>query len=232
VRRRAAGGALVLSLTLLLAAEVHGQGWLGVRIRDLSEIEMEEISARHGIREGYGVVIVAVLEDSPAARSAVRAGDIVVGFAGRPIVDSRTFQRVVGAAPLDRGLPLTVLRREGRRQLMVRLAPMPVEIAGERVAAEFGFSLREVYAERYVGISLGPMESLPVIADVYPGSEAERAGLEPGDVFRKINDEPLQSFRHATQLLARAPAGEPLRLVVRRGGQDALSFTLTRPPSR
>jgi len=140
--------ALALPLVLLLAASAHAQGWLGVRIRDLSELEMDEISARHGIREGYGVVIVAVLEDSPAARSAIRAGDIVVGFAGRPIVDSRTFQRVVGGAPLDREIPLTVLRNEGRRQLMVRLAPMPVEIAGERVAAELGFALREVDAEK------------------------------------------------------------------------------------
>ncbi len=224
--------ALALPLVLLLAASAHAQGWLGVRIRDLSELEMDEISARHGIREGYGVVIVAVLEDSPAARSAIRAGDIVVGFAGRPIVDSRTFQRVVGGAPLDREIPLTVLRNEGRRQLMVRLAPMPVEIAGERVAAELGFALREVDAEKLGDRWLGSAGSLAVVADVYPASEAERSGLEPGDVLRRINDQPLQSFRHATQLLARLPGGEPVRLVVSRGDQGVLPLTLARPAPR
>ena len=222
--------ALLIGLLLVTRAEAGEWGWLGVRIRELSEMEMEEISARHGIREGYGVVVVAVLEDSPAARSSIRAGDVVVGFAGRPIVDSRTLRRVVGAAPLDRDLPLTVLRRgEGRRQFSVRLAPMPPEIAGERVAAEFGFFLSEVFAEKYVGSWLGPMESRSVVADVLSGSQAERGGLRPGDVLREINDQPLRSFRDATQALARAPLDQPLRLVVGRGGDDRLSLTLPHP---
>jgi len=224
--------ALALPLVLLLAASAQAQGWLGVRIRDLSEMEMDEISARHGIREGYGVVIVAVLENSPAARSAIRAGDVVVGFAGRPIVDSRTFQRVVGNAPLDRDLALTVLRNDGRRQLKVRLAPMPVEIVGERVAAELGFALREASPGQAGSTWPDPVDSLSVVVDVFPGSEAERGGLEPGDVLRLINDEPLRSFRHAAQLLARLPAGEAIRLVVRRGPEDAVPLILARPASR
>ena len=40
-------------------------GWLGVRIRDLSEQEMEEISQKHGLREGFGVVIVEVMKETP-----------------------------------------------------------------------------------------------------------------------------------------------------------------------
>lgn len=233
-RRRPLGtvGLAVVLLGLLLAtrAEARDWGWLGVRIRELSEMEMEEISARHGIREGYGVVVVAVLEGSPAARSSMRAGDIVVGFAGRPIVDSRTLQRLIGTAPLDRDLPLTVLRRgEGRRELSVRLAPMPPEIVGERVAAEFGFFLHEVLTEKDAANWLGPTESLSVVADVLSGSLAERGGLQPGDVLREINDQRLLSFRDATQALARARLDQPLRLVVRRGGDDQLSLTLPHP---
>ena len=41
-------------------------GWLGVRIRDLSEQEMEEISQKYGLREGFGVVIVDVMKETPA----------------------------------------------------------------------------------------------------------------------------------------------------------------------
>src|SRR5262249_22736260 len=53
------GGTVIrrLLLTLLLLLGVVGQaqavtwGWLGVRIRDLSEQEMDEISQKHGLRE-------------------------------------------------------------------------------------------------------------------------------------------------------------------------------------
>ena len=37
--------------------------WLGVRIRDLSESEMEDLARRHGIREGFGAYITDVIED-------------------------------------------------------------------------------------------------------------------------------------------------------------------------
>ena len=44
---------------------------------------------------------------------------------------------------MDQDIRLTVLRTEGRRPLAVRLVTMPRPVAGERVAAEFGFLLRE-----------------------------------------------------------------------------------------
>jgi serine protease Do len=228
-----------LSIALLLAGWLLATGapagadpdrswaWLGVRIRDLSELEMDEISRRHGIREGYGVVIVSIFDDSPAGRSALRAGDIVVDFAGRPIVDARTFQRAVGTAPVERDLPLTVFRYgQGRQRVSVRLAAMPAELMGERVAAEFGFFIRDVMFEEP-----GAGDSAATVGEVLPGSPAERGGLRTGDVIRELNGEPLRSFRHAAQALARVALDQPLRLRVGRTGDDPLLVTLP-PPAR
>jgi hypothetical protein len=52
--------ALVLLALAVTTATVNAAqwAWLGVRIRDLSEQEMDEISSRHGMREGFGVFIV------------------------------------------------------------------------------------------------------------------------------------------------------------------------------
>ena len=41
--------ALLLALVVVPAADARQWAWLGVRIRDLTEQEMEEIAARHGI---------------------------------------------------------------------------------------------------------------------------------------------------------------------------------------
>jgi serine protease Do len=231
-----APAALLLALlvaTMLLETPVGAEAvdrnwaWLGVRIRDLSEFEMDEISRRHGIREGYGVVVVAILDDSPAASSAIRAGDIVVDFAGRPIVDARTFQRVVSAAPVDRELPMTVFRHaEGRHRLTVRLAPMPLELVGERVAAEFGFFIRDRMFEEP-----GADDSAATVGDVQPGGLADRGGLRSGDILREVNGEPLRSFRHAAHTLARASLDRPLHLVVERAGAPPVTVTVA-PPRR
>ena len=71
IARALAAAAIVLALVSSAAAA--SWAWLGVRIRDLSEQEMNDVTARHGIREGFGVVIVEVPEDSPAAKSGLNA---------------------------------------------------------------------------------------------------------------------------------------------------------------
>jgi S1-C subfamily serine protease len=212
-------GWAVLALALMLVtslAEAREWSWLGVRIRDLSEPETEEVAKQHGIREGYGVVIVEVMQGTPAQRAGMKAGDIVVAVDGRPVTDTRVLQRLIASGPVERDARLTVLRPEGRRALGVRLVPMPPTIAGERVAAEFGFILRDPEPQPEIGGSrVGG--SAPTVTLVIRGSAAERAGLETGDVILQINDTAVVSRDAARAALAELPTEQPFKLTVRRG---------------
>ena len=221
---------LVALLVLLVAAssvDARPWSWLGVRIRDLSEPEMDELAGRHGMREGFGVVIVEVMTDTPAARAGMRSGDIVVAFEGRPVTDTRLLQRLIARAPADDEIRLTVLRREGRRPLPVRLMAMPRAVAGERMAAEFGFVLRE--AEAPAGQQAGPPPSAPAVTFVARGSVAEKAGLEVGDVLLQVNDQAVLTRDAAREALAEVLPDRPLQLTVRRG-PGRIHLTLGPPP--
>src|SRR5438046_10418236 len=81
-------------------------------------------------------------EGTPAARAGLQSGHIVVAFDDRPVTETRALQRMIATGPVERDARLTVLRAEGRRALPVRLVQMPRAVAGERVAAEYGFLLR------------------------------------------------------------------------------------------
>src|SRR3972149_10404557 len=111
VRVGAAAGIPVLVAWAGLAAAAAGWGWLGVRIRDLSEQEMEEISKAHGIREGFGAMIVEVIPDTPAEGAGLRSGDLVVALGNRPVGDTRTLQRFVASPGVGEKVGLAVLRR-------------------------------------------------------------------------------------------------------------------------
>jgi serine protease Do len=207
-------------LALLAAAPVaeaaRDWSWLGVRIRDLSEPEMDELSRQHGIREGFGVVIVEVMDATPAQRAGMKNGDIVVAVDGRPVTDTRMLQRLIASGPVERDARLTVLRPEGRRALPVRLVAMPRTIVGERVAAEFGFILRDPEPQPELG-GRRPGRHAPTVTLVVRGSAAERAGLETGDVILTINDAAVVSRDAAREALAELTPERPFRLTVRRG---------------
>jgi serine protease Do len=211
--------ALLLVALAVSAADARQWSWLGVRIRDLSEREMEEIAVKHGIREGFGVVIVEVIEGAPAASAGLKAGDIVVAVDDRPVTETRLLQRLIAAASAETETRLTVLRAEGRRRVAVKLGAMPRAVVGERIAAEFGFIVREPE---------GPGAAPPSIAVVIRGSSAEQAGLEAGDVILQVNEQAVVSREAAREALADAVPERPLRLTVRRGTSH-LSVTLRTP---
>jgi serine protease Do len=226
---RVAAAALIgLSVLAPLAAMAQARwGWLGVRIRDLSEQEMEEISQRHGLREGFGALIVEVLKETPAEAAGLRSGDVVVAIRERPVVDTRTLQRAVGGASVGEPVPVTVLRRgEGRRRIQVTVGRMPDPVAAERVGIEFGFLVRDPEGPFDAPARRPP--SGPTVAVVVPKSRAEAAGLKAGDVLVEINGREVGTLDAARAALLAAAMDAPLRLVVGRE-RERLSLLVESP---
>jgi len=216
---RAFLGALLMMTVAASAVGAMPWAWMGVRIRDLSEQEMDEVAKRHGIREGFGVVIIEVMEGTPAEKAGIKSGDLVVAFEERPVTDTRLLQRLIGGAGAGQDVRLTVLRTDGRRRLEVRLAAMPRPVLGERIAAEFGFLVREPEPAG---------SAAPTISGVIRRSAAERAGLEVSDVILEVNDQAVETREALREAMADASIEGPLRLTIRRGG-SRLSVTLRAP---
>ena len=218
-RSTAAALCLLVLAAAAPAVDAAQWAWLGVRIRDLSEQEMDEISSRHGMREGFGVFIVEVMEGTPAQTAGLRTGDLVVAFEERPVTETKVLQRLVAASAPGRDVHLTVLRAEGRRRLDVRLAAMPRSVFGERIGAEFGFIVRDPEPGSSTALS---------VSAVVPKSSADRGGLEAGDVILQVNDLAVVTRDALREALADAGLDAPLRLTVRRGG-ERLSLILKAP---
>jgi S1-C subfamily serine protease len=69
------------------------------------------------------------------------------------------------------------------------------------------------------------------LGSIVPGSAAERAGLQAGDVLVRLDETTLQGFSELRALLERHRPGETLRLVYLRDGLDhATSVTLGARP--
>jgi serine protease Do len=203
-------------------------GWLGVRIRDLSEQEMDEISQRHGLREGFGALIVEVIKETPADAAGLKNGDLVVAFKDRPIVDTRALQRYIAAAGVGETVTLTVLRREqGRRPVQVRIGTMPEAVAADRVAAEYGFLLREPEAQPELG-GARPPAGLPAVAGVLPRSRADTAGIQAGDVLVEVDGKPVATLDAVRTALLNLGEHRSLSLVVKRD-RERISFVLPEP---
>jgi serine protease Do len=215
-------------LALLIAAPALASprwGWFGIRIRELSENEMDDLAVKLGVQEGYGVLVSELLKDAPAESSGLRAGDLIVAIDGRQVVETRTLQRIVGGTPPGRELRVVVLRDGRRRELRVRVGQMPPDATAERVGAEFGFLARE-RAPGEGPPDAGP--AVPVVAAVGERTPAERAGLKVGDRILAVNGTDIASMDAFRRRLGEVSLEQELRLRIQRQGEGRI---LVLPPA-
>ena len=98
----------LLRLKVLLAKNERPQrigGWLGVSLRDLHEEDVTPNTSN-------GVVILAVQEGSPAARSRLQVGDIVVSVDSQPVADTAGLKRMMAEKVSGQSVVLDVARRD------------------------------------------------------------------------------------------------------------------------
>ncbi|HEY8617558.1 Do family serine endopeptidase [Phenylobacterium sp.] len=93
----------------------------------------------------------------------------------------------------------------------------------------FGARLQSVDAEiaRTVGL---PRPTGALVADVWPGGPADRAGVRQGDVVTAVNGQPVLEAATLNYAVGNSRPGDPLRLTVRRGERDLQLNLRAEPP--
>jgi len=103
-----------------------------------------------------------------------------------------------------------------------------IDLFGTGVAAAAVTTLRERLPEVEIdvrqggrlGVSSTVVNGPCEITHVQPGSAAERAGVQPGDVVVRVDGEPIAGFKELTAQVAGRGPGEPLVLSIVRPGDD------------
>ena len=97
------------------------RAYLGVSIDEPGA----ELVRKLGLKPGQGVLVTAVLADSPAAAAGCKAGDLIVSFAGQPTSGSRHLQSIVERCPMGSTQEATVIRDGKKQTLTVVVKPLP-----------------------------------------------------------------------------------------------------------
>jgi len=173
--------------TELVAKGKVTRGWLGVSIQPLTP----ELAKSFGAKDTKGVLISDVIPDSPASKSGLKSGDILLGFNGKRMVAPADLQRAVGLSSPTQDAKIKVLRDQGEKTLDIRIGEAPEERVeargnGTRGRPLLGLDVRPVTPEIARQLNLPAPEGV-VVARVEDGSAAAEAGVQRGDVVREID---------------------------------------------
>jgi serine protease Do len=205
------------------------RGYLGVLMEDLTP----ELAAGRDLDLDYGVLVEEVRPDTPAERSGLQRGDVIIRVGDEIIRDSDDLRFKIADSPVGEEVEVEVHREGRNRELQVILAERPSDFA---LAQEEPADIETDDLESWLGMSVAPLDASDprveelinaydiredrgvIVVDVEPDSPAEEARVRPGDVIfeivtRAVDD--VSDFEAARRYYQERT--KPIALGIRRG---------------
>jgi serine protease Do len=163
------------------------------------------------VNNASGAVVTQVEPDSPGAKAGLKVGDIITELNGKTISDAGELQVVVGQSQPGTTLHLKALRDGKSEDLPVTLESMN---KGDRESGSadashgkprWGLGLADLTPEVRQQLRAGDEVHGAVVEKVTPGSPADNAGLQGGEVITEVNRHPVHSAADVQKALSEVP---------------------------
>lgn len=201
----------------LVARGAVQRGFIGAQMQDLDP----GLADAFGLRGRGGAVLSGVTPGSPAARSGLKEGDVIVTVNGKPVAGANEVRNAVGLVPVGQSLNLGIVRNGKDRSVKVTVAP--------RDAGDSAGGAASVRNPRLAGATFGEIpDNYPFygqipgvfVFGVEPGSQAWRAGLREQDVVTEVNRAPVAGLDDFLAAVNANP-NDSLLLRIQRGAAAA-----------
>ncbi|MBT9584756.1 Do family serine endopeptidase [bacterium] len=195
------------------------RGFLGVGVQPLSRKLKSALAIPPEVK---GALISSLVDGGPARKAGIKIQDVVMSVNGKPIQSDRELLSEIARSPVGKEAELQVWRSGKVTQIRVPVAERPddrVSQAPDSVPAdqkELGVSIRHVTPDIATQLSATQPDGV-VIVQVARNSPAARAGLQRGDIIRKINTVEVRTPEDFVAAL-KAQSGDSFALLVERQG--------------
>lgn len=198
----------------------HGKvehGYLGVNIEPVTP----ENAQFFNVKEASGALVSEVHPDTPASNAGLKQGDVITELNGRKVTDPSSLQ--IQISEMTPGTQVTLgVMRDGK-PITVDLTVGQYNAKGEQASNDSGSGSQK----GRIGVAVGPLDdgtrqqlNVPdqvrgvVVQQVKPGSPADDAGIQPGDVIEEMNRKPVASASQFASDVHAAPADKDILLLV------------------
>ena len=171
------------------------RAWLGVSFQEITP----ELAAHFGGNFDGGALINAVVPQGPADKAGLQAGDVITAIGGQEIREGHDLLRTVLRHGVGERLSLEVRRGDKTKKISL--------VTGERPSEDGAQSRhQDVQDNSMLGLALEDLtprlrerfryegDGRVFVRGVAPGSDADRAGLRPGDIILQADRQPVRSI--------------------------------------
>jgi serine protease Do len=189
-------------------------GLIGIGIADVTPDNAKFFQ----MSNANGAVVSQVDPNSAGAKAGLKIGDVVTKLNGKSVTDAGELQMEVGQKQPGDTIKLEVVRDGKSMTVPVTLEAMGAAKSDSTVAGEhkgrWGMSLGDLSQDVRDQLQIPSDVHGAVVQDVQPGSPADNAGLQRGDVIVEVNRHSQQSASDAAKALSGVAKGEDALVLV------------------
>jgi serine protease Do len=207
----------------------HGSvqhGYLGISMNDVTPAN----ASFFNLKDASGAIVAQVSPDSPASRAGMKSGDVIDSLNGHKIVDGSALQVAVSQDQPGQTIQLGILRNGSPLTLSVKVGEYKkpgTQVAeneggqGGANTGKLGLAVDDLNQDARQQLQLPADVKGAAVANVRPGSPADDAGLQPGDVVLEVNRKPVTSAEQFASAVHANPAGKDILLLVWSKGNNS-----------
>ena len=190
------------------------RGWLGVYIQDVDK----KLATSFGLKKPIGALVAQVEPNSPADKSGLEPGDIVLSLDGQEIIDSGDLPHIVGLlAPGDK-ITAVLVRKGKKKSLDITIGALPkaeAQVESLIKPDNLGLVVAEIADD-----GLGSWRTGVLVVEVASNSVASKAGIVRGDVIMQLGHNSIDSPSDYVEAVNKLPVGEPVPIRLVRQGRS------------
>ena len=216
------------------------RGWLGITFEENFSYEVAE---KFGLDEPRGALVTSVFDDSPAKKSGLKHGDIILAAAQIPIRNGYHLSNVIAGLDVGKTIEIKVFRKGKEKILKVKIGKRTPEV----LAAHSGGRTQPLPSQEdktiFAGIHVRGLtdelaarygyegENGVIVAAVERRSPAARAQIDVGTLIQEIEGVEVSNLKDYHEQIKAVQDKAKVLLYVRQPNNRGAAFVTLENPS-
>jgi serine protease Do len=172
------------------------RGWLGVNIQNMDD----ELAKSFNMHDKKGILVADVTHDSPAEKSGLKQGDIIIKVNGSSISDVAELRNKIALFSPGTNLSIEIIRDNKPMNLNIVIGEQPSDLKkasgadSGAILEKLGFSVQDLTPQfsAQFGYKMGKGV---IVSEVVQGSPAFNVGIKAGSLIEEINRQPVKDIK-------------------------------------